>query len=311
MTDTYDEINKAEYIKQITGILKDIWPDITIFGNIPKIPESTPPNLESAYVARKLAFEDIRDSRKNVISIKDSWQHYWFKCCISDKCDFMFISLKSKGIDREEDLKKICRPDSDLFQKLEDNETKQPYINLCINYLLKRYNIRDSRNIWKKSSKKNKIIFIQLLLPRLIASILVGSIIIATSSEILEFPYHKQSTSLLLYSLILLFISYGYFLFECLKITQKTIDQQEAKKRAISVLKIGTIYSLIFSILFSGIGLFQVYNISETIPETFYSSIFFKAGYWLCRVIFYAAFALFIGIIIQLLWEEKTVSEPF
>ncbi|KKH56693.1 hypothetical protein DU74_15410 [Methanosarcina mazei] len=128
MTDIYNEIKEAEYVKRINDILKDIWPNIIIFENLPIIPENAPPTPESAYIARKLAFEDIKDHQeKNTpIPIKDSWQHYWFKCCTSDKCDFIFKFLKSKGIDRENDLKKICSSESELFHALDnDAETKQ------------------------------------------------------------------------------------------------------------------------------------------------------------------------------------------
>ncbi|MCC4766895.1 hypothetical protein FXW07_09780 [Methanosarcina sp. DH1] len=308
MIDIYNRIDEAKYVIQILDILKDVWPNQK---NLHEIPNSAPPNPESAYVARKLAFEDIRDNRENLVPIKDSWQHYWFSCCTSDKCDFVFKLLKSKGVDREDDLKKICSLESDLFHKLDD-ETKQPYIDLCISYLLKRYNISDSREIWKRSPKKTFVVRLQLFLLRLVASILVGYIVIATSSEIWDFANINQPNQplfLLLYSFGFLILSYIYLLFECLKITQGTINSRIACKRAFSVLESGIIYSLAALIIFRLIYFLQMLCTLETVHETFLSHVFDVS--YICRLIFYAMFAFFIGIIIQLLWEEKTVSEPF
>lgn len=304
--DFYMEVDNAKDQYAIEWIVSQIRKEDpnnpTCSFNVNNIPEGIPPTEHYAYLVRKAAFE-LR------LCNQTYWQKYWFRCCISDKCDFIFKSLKSKDIDREDDIKDICSLENALFTKL-DEATQQSYIDFAVSYLLKRYNLLNSWNMWNNSPKKNHAALIQIMLPRLMASILVGSLVIATSNEISDFT--KNNDSLWFYSICLFILSSLYLLYECLKVTQATINYHEALKRIFRVLTIGVIYSVVFSVMLTKIGMFQfnTFNATNAIPETFYLYKYPMMP-WACTVIFYAMFSLFIGIIAQLLWEEKTVSEPF
>jgi hypothetical protein len=106
MTDTYTAIFTAD-LDSIEGIIKHSFSDYLSYYYTDEILAGVPPTPEHAYLARKLAFLDE-------ISLEEmiKWQNYWFRCCISDKCNFIFSILSSKkisgdSVNREEDLVKI------------------------------------------------------------------------------------------------------------------------------------------------------------------------------------------------------------
>ncbi|NMG83445.1 MAG: hypothetical protein GIS02_04480 [Methanosarcinales archaeon] len=247
------------------------------------IPHGVPPNHKYAYGVRKVAFDLDFDN-------KAEWQHYWFKCCISDKCDYIFSILKSKDVDREDDLKKICNRESKLW-KTRGNEEMQGYVDLCIDFFLKRYNWLDASKLWWENPPRKNLNFIKLLFPRLLGAILVGFIPIVTSKEIWEFAVVNQS-NLLKYCAIIFVVSVFYLEYELYKTIRETVVKKWCQLRIIPVLLFGLFYSLLFSYIFTLVGFMG------------------NVGWCWNRVIFYAMFAFLIGILIQLLWEEKTASEP-
>ena len=275
--DFYKSVDDAEDFDAMEGLFEKHG-----FGEC-KIPESVPPNHEYAYAARKVAFD---------LALKNQaeWQHYWFKCCISDKCDYIFSILTSKDVDREDDLKKICNPESKLW-KARGNEEMQGYVDLCIDFFLKRYNWLDASKLWWKSPSRKNLNFTKLLFPRLLGAILVGFIPIITSKEIWEFAGDNQS-NLLTYCAIIFIVSIFYLEYELYKTTRGTIVKKWCQLRIIPVLVFGLSYSLFFSYIFTIVGFME------------------GVGWCWNRVTFYAMFAFLIGILIQLLWEEKTASEP-
>jgi hypothetical protein len=260
-----------------------------------------PQSPEHAYLAKNLAFlNDLSSNKKIDKQIK--WQNYWFRCCISDKCNFIFSILSSKkicgdnGINREEDLVKICNPvESKIRDKLGD-EIMKGYLDAGIDFLLKRYNVCGAWGLYNKYPSKWNINFIKLLLPRMFSAILIGFIPIVTSGDIQKFVSSNSSlffvctiSNLWLYSLFMIILSFAYISFECRKTTRDT--QVASGKRSALVFTFGIVYALIFSVMFAKIGL-----LGEDLHIT--------------DIIFYAIFAFLIGILLQLLWEEKTTTEP-
>ncbi|RLG24768.1 hypothetical protein DRN76_03580 [Methanosarcinales archaeon] len=83
-----------------------------------------------------------------------------------------------------------------------------------------------------------------------------------------------------------------YLEYELYKTIRGTVVKKWCQLRIIPVLLFGLFYSLFFSYILTIVG--------------------FMGDFGWCwnRVIFYAMFAFLIGILIQLLWEEKTASEP-
>lgn len=277
--DFYKSVDEAEDFDAIEGLLN--------FDEC-EIQENAPVNPEYAYAARALAIEIPLEQHK-----KAEWQHYWFRCCISDKCNYIFSILKSKDVDREEDLKKICNCNSELWKARGDDEMRG-YVDVCIDFFLKRYNWTDAYHLYRNNSPIVHINAFKLLFPRLFSAILVGFLPIATSYEIQKFAEGIQS-DILVYPLVISVISglsISYLLFECHKTIRGTAVKKQCSERIAPVLAGGLLFSLFFSCGFTIVG-------------------FLGEGDWcLARVIFYAMFAFLVGILLQLLWEEKTVTEP-
>jgi len=143
MCDIYTEIYKADQ-DSIEAIMEDLDKDYrSNYYYTDKTPMGVPPSPQHAYLARKLAFLNEISSDEQI-----KWQNYWFRCCISDKCNFIFSILSSKkicgddGINREDDLAKICNPaESKIRDKLDDDMMKG-YLDAGIDFFLKRYNVR-------------------------------------------------------------------------------------------------------------------------------------------------------------------------
>jgi hypothetical protein len=281
----YLAIKKAEDIDAIEGIIDEFFDesDPVHDFNINKIPEGAPINPELAYIYRKIAIE-IKSERQLY------WQNYWFRCCISEKCNYIFSILKIRNVDREDDLRKICNPGSKLWKTIGD-KGMEGYLDVCIDFFLRRYNWPDAfRLYWRYSSKKNTNL-IKLFFPRMLSAILVGFLPILTSQDLRDFAEMNQS-NLFKYSIAIVVLSVLYLLFECHITTQRTLVKKLCKQRIFPVLAVSLSSSLIFSYVFMKVGLLGT-------------------GEWCwSKMIFYAMFALFIGILVQLIWEEKTVTEP-
>jgi len=265
-----------------------------IRNNYPKfnpsdIPKEAPENPLHAYIIRRIALYIDDEKLEN----QGDWQNYWFRCCISEKCDYIFSILKLRHVNREEDLLKICNPESKLWKKAGDERIKIN-IDLCIDFFLKRYNLMKAFSLcWNYPSSKIHLNWIELFFPRMIAGIFVGFLPIITSNDLMNFIDGNQSNLKLYAFFAFMFIlTVIYFLYECYKITQKTLDIEKIFMRISPVLMVSSIEAFLISIIFAYVGLFG------------------DKGWVLSKIIFYAMFALFIGILAQLLWEEKTATEP-
>ena len=289
MDDFYRRADNAQDIDAIEGLMEEF---CNSNFDINKIPDVAPVNEKFAYLARKLALEINSD--KEIY-----WQNYWFRCCISSKCNYIFKILESRGVDREKELIQICDPQNSLSMFLTDKNVRQSYFDLGIDFLLRRYNLFGALKLCLRSPHKYRNLP-KLILPRMLSAILVGFVATATSSEIWEFAVTKQSY-LVFYCIPLLLLCSLYLLYECCKTTQDPLFSSKLLKilprKIFPVFMIGIIFSIICSNIFTKIGLFT----TESIPETAISCT--------SRTIFYSVLAFFIGILIQLLWEEKTMTE--
>jgi len=289
--DKYQIIDRANNIAYIDDLCKEYCKnnnDSSLCDfKIDKIPKTIPQDIYSAYLARKLALDGLDDSNfKN----QYRWQTYWFKCCISEKCNFIFSYLHQKNVDREDDLEKICNHDSQLWKKLGDERMKR-YLDTCIDFFLIRYDLPGAFCLYRKYPDKININLVKLFYPRLFSAILLGFFLIAISGNTITFAELNQS-KLFVSSVLLIVASVVYFTYECYSRIRGTIVNKGYKSRIFFVLLFGGIYSIILSIVFNMGGFLGNEELN------------------FAKVIFYAMLALFIGILIQLLWEEKTVTEP-
>lgn len=291
MTDICDKIKAAKHSENIKNEKANFNPNI--------IPNHIPKNKDEACIARKMAFdiEDIGRERQL------EWQNYWFRCCISEKCNNIFSLLRSKDVDREEDILKICDNGSKLWDALDDDRRKRR-LDLSIDFFLRRYNLFGAWKLYKRYPPNiniyiNVIIntnLIKFALPRMFSTILIGFLPIITSSEIRDFaeiiPLKPILYCILIFIIIIILGPFSYFLLECNKTTRGTLVNKSCNSRGFSILLFSLAYSFSFSYIFTIIGLLGSQEINPF------------------RITFYAIVALLIGILIQLLWEDKTASEP-
>ncbi len=254
-----------------------------------KKPLSHPPeNIEQALSARRLAVEiNYKDDEKYY---QAQWQRYWLSCCLSSKCDYIFAVLKECDIDRERDIMKLWK-DGILWGYLGSDFGKNYYNDICMRFLLRRYNWYGAFQLWWKYNRSS-FSGINLLLPRLIGTIILGFAFLITSDKILEFPLKLMVDYPFKYWLLFglsLFVSWIYLLIECRNTTGKFFITRPS---------LIFIWGLIIS-LFLSFGIFQLF------AQIFSSGV---VG-WEGKLLF-SSLSLFIGIFIQVFWEEKTITEP-
>lgn len=257
--------------------------------NVNNIPNSAPSNPDIAYVAKQLAFRDILSKDKQAY-----WQDYWYKCCVSNKCDYIFSVLRDKNVDREDDLKKICEimydPKNPVWEKAGNG--RREYISTAINFFLGRYYWFNAYALWNKYDSGINLNFIKIfLLPRLLGAISLGVVFLASASEIQEYVEIHQSSILIQAGLVIILIIL-YIIFEFYNKVRQTIVIKRSRIKSIGIVfLIGIFYSICFSLYFSSIGVIGDYN-------------------WCWKAkIFFAAFVFFIGILLQILWEDKTIPD--
>lgn len=277
----YDKVDKAERFEQIRNIEPNFYPS--------SIPEEVPENPKKAYIIQRIALY-LNDE---TFKYQAQWENYWFRCCISEKCDYIFLILKSRNINREDDLLKICNPESKLWKEVGDVRIKIN-VDLCIDFFLRRYNWIGAAGLcWNYPTSKVHSNWIKLFFPRMLAGVLVGFLPIVASQDLRNFTENTPLNLKICIGVIVFFGIILYFLFECNKTTQKTLGIKKLSLRVFSVFTVSSIAAIFISTIFSYVGLLGTGDWNLSI-----------------KVIFYAMIALFIGILVQLLWEEKTATEP-
>jgi len=273
-------------------------------------PESAPPSSECAFLARQKALAIHWDSRDK----QAKWQNYWLSCCRSSKCDYFFAVLLQHGVDREQDILAILSDPS--FTEQVDPGGLAHYLRLHISYLLRRYSWCRARQLWWAHRSQVPLFgLVNLLLPRLFGSILLGMVLLLSSQEVWELPTRLAHTTPALYILLptMLLASALYLLSEHSKHTEyrHTWRQwRELLSRPGLVLLIGLVESLAISTIVVllvmpalGVGPGPLENPIDATPFAM------SPGFWVTWASFAIA-ALFIGIFLQIFWEKETAAEP-
>lgn len=288
------EMNRLQEIKKKIDkkTVGDIDGSEGVFGINYKKPLTTPPdNSGQAIVARHLALTAKFNSNDKYLQAE--WQRYWLSCCISQRCDYIFAELREIRIDREEDLMNLLEKGI-LWEHLGSEHGKSYYMDMCIRFLLRRYAWWKACRLWWNHTRKS-MVWINLLLPRLFGSIIIGLLVLATAENLWRFPLKMYTENIGLYwSLfgITLLFSLGYLIVECRNTTGE-IPRCVIFGRSFLIFVIGFIYGLLLSYFLEFLG---PYIVDEEVS---------------CQTtLLFASLALLIGIFIQIFWEEKTITEP-
>ena len=285
--------------------------------------------IETKYYLKELAVINKCELKKsNELALYD-----WLKICMNlqnnPNYDFYF---EKNSLDKEEEIKQILFENNgkgDLRDIFKDNgqicHEWQIRLRTIAFWFLRRYNWFETRKILKQSNKCKPDMII-LIFPRLFGAILIGFLLIVSSDNIIKFAEPTQFNLWWYIGNGVIFLAPSLYLFhECRK-TMGNAALEKCSQEAVHNLKniwgrsknkylihkMGTILSVLQTIRFRIIPVL----IFGLLYSGTLSVILTKAGLlgsteWnLQRILFYALFAFLIGVFIQLIWEEKTVTEP-
>lgn len=238
---------------------------------------------------------------------KAQWQRYWLRCCLSDRCDYYFSVLKECGIDRETDVRYIVDEslkEGGLLEKhIGSDDGVKFYKKTIADWYLRRYNGKEAKRMLSDGS------FgcwdqIKLCYPRLLVAIIVGMLAVVTGEDVWNLPHKISFFCVIFVSSGFVTASLLYLTYECYNVIS---DFRRAWIRALKVTGIGFLFSLFFSSVVCALVGYNSITYTNFTLETYYN---FSEYPFLRNILFFASAALFIGIFIQVFWEEKTITEP-
>lgn len=272
-----------------------------------KIPTAPPSSPEAAFAMRRLAFSEQGLDKE----IRAWWQNYWLSCCLSSKCDYIFAILAKYDVDREEDILSLLGKKFLLTSYIPD-KGQEYYYNRCISFLLRRYSLRRAWRLWHIHKSPQGLI--SLFLPRMFGTTILGVLSIASATETSTLPMRIwQSHPYWWYGLLVACVLCPFLVlcYETRKVTESGSEQtgcvaslkyfmQSTARRASLIYFIGLAMSFAISAI-------PVWIIPPPLGSTPITPLWEN---WAINWVFFAVWALFIGIFLQSFWEEKTIAEP-
>ena len=201
-----------------------------------------------------------------------------------------------------------------------ENESKvklKEYATRVVNdFYLPRYKVFSS--VWR-FNKFNKMLLMNLFIPRLLAAITIGFLPLLLTGEIYQWfvvvlMQDISWTKWLLFWLSILFCE-GIVSLYLLAEIKNYLGFYDIKRFAY-VLLVGNLFSYcisIFGTIFMGkfFIIDQISNNGISNQELFYfMGEFFSMGFPISLIILQASFSLLLGIIIQAVWEDKPITQP-
>lgn len=236
----------------------------------------------------------------------------WLKVCVNPQndpnIDFYF---KKENLAKEDEVKKILFEQGKLRDMFKENEW-QIRLRKIRTWFLKRYDWGTAKKLHCNLTDKSKFEFLDVVFMRLQCATLVGFIPLLFESKTWTLPLKFKwleigSISLILFLLTLLYLSY-----DCSKAGggERGIS---TFRRALIVLFVGVLPSLFYSFIFCGILSYYFIDFGEAVYNDFdllSLGSYLQWGFSLKTITFFASVAFSIGILVQIIWEEKAVTEP-
>ncbi|RSK26553.1 hypothetical protein EJF36_06590 [Bacillus sp. HMF5848] len=203
----------------------------------------------------------------------------------------------------------------DIFYKNELHAIKQYTRKVIHSFNLPRYDLLGScmKNFRFGIFNISLTQLINSVAPRLIAALIIGLVPFVLTGEIYEwyaqqYLIQKNSTfPIIALSIIFLFITFLYLRTEIRNIIG--YDNNKVFKRLLYIFSLGVIYSTILTFLTAP---FETYYIEKEIsslglqPFTFANFRFYSAELELFRI----SAALLFAVILQMVWEDKPITQP-
>ncbi|MEO0091871.1 MAG: hypothetical protein ABIK61_04080 [candidate division WOR-3 bacterium] len=326
----YEQVEQISHIDVFINFTKSLTkPDGSKLWESLIPPTEIPPlNPEQMILAKCLAMKIPALARDDFNEgIKASWQKFWLKCCLNEKCDYGFTMLRNikPPIDREKEILELARRDRIIWKYVDIdnlNVRKTPgrklYFEICLKFLLKRSSFGKALRLvgWDKKTffclllhqafrkLKDNYFFPDLILNFIPIRIIFGLLItnyFAISVRWLWALISKAIENNLIYTLtmfIFAVLSWLYLSFvECFPEIER--NAKEAIKRGGIVLILNYLLSLF-------IAWVLVYFVVLSSAREFITP-----GYGCKPIILYSQIVVFISLFIQHFWQEKTITEPY
>ncbi|MEN8907558.1 MAG: hypothetical protein ABF289_16525 [Clostridiales bacterium] len=154
-----------------------------------------------------------------------------------------------------------------------------------------------------------------LLIPRLAGAIIIGYIPLIWTYEIMEFAVKINYILVSIIIIIALFISFIYVYIEVTNSLEFNISKKVALKRTIKIVNIGVFQSMIIGFLlmnfFSIIFKKAIEKLENTnVGMMVYKIFIFEGAFYSKVFILYVPMALVLGLLLQILWEDKQITYP-
>lgn len=260
-----------------------------------------------------LLCEDLDDNDK-----EDAF-YDWLKICINPKEDASYdFYFEREGLDHEEQVKEILFADQGILRGVFKRSDWQIRLRKIKTWFLKRYDWMTAARIWRnlKNNRRQQIIgFVDLLLPRLLSAILIGFFPLMGGVEMWLIPLRLSWVDIIIISAIALLIVFLYFAYECFKIADRIKAGTTLLGRALIVFLHGLLWSLISSAMLYYMFFHHFIGLENAVPDGLGCMQYINLGYFFVAfhgkvIVFFAVFALLMGVFIQVIWEEKTITEP-
>lgn len=256
------------------------------------------PYIQTKYYLKELFLND-KISEETKKQAEEEVFYDWLKICINPQndpnIDFYF---KKENFSKEEQVKKILFDDKDRLREIFKKNEWQIRLRKIRTWFLKRYNWNIAIKLHQNLRNKGMFEIFDLILLRLLCGILLGFIPLFSLPNIWTLPIVLN----LFYLIPLAGFVLIYFSYECSKTVGGDKDTLSIFfNRALPVF----CYSILLSFFFSYI----LYSILSNHFIDF-KSVICREIYPLKIIPFFAIVALYIGILIQIVWEDKTITEP-
>jgi hypothetical protein len=245
-----------------------------------------------------ISYLDAKFHQKNIalnsdkipIEEKNDAFYDWLNVCINSKndpnIDFYFEKQKPP-LSKEDEIKNILFKNGEL-RDIFKNDEWQIRLKKIKTWFLKRYDLTTSKKIHRNLINRQRFEWVDFFFLRLICAILVGFIPFIFNPEIWDM--HINSLHLIL-SIVLISLIFLYFVYECSKVIDNEKSIIDICARVIPIFFYGLLASFLFSFVF-----YRVFSEDSAFPIII--------GFFL------AIIAYFIGVLVQVIWEENTVAEP-
>lgn len=290
--DVFIEETIAKFDIDDRQIFEDLYDSIEYMNNLPVLKEKYFDSyLDAKYHLMIIVLNSIKNDTIHEDDISNAL-YDWLKVCINSKhgskIDFYF-KMHNPPLFKENEIKTILFENGELREMFKDDDWQIRLKKIKL-WFLKRYDFKTSLKIYINLTNRRKSELIDFLNLRLISAILVGFLPLVFKPDIWEMKIDWYDYAL---AIILIPLIIGYFMYDC----SKVIDSGK-----------NNILERVLPIFFYGLFI-------SIISSVFIYFVFFSGDPALSiemdkRLAFLAIIAYFIGIIVQIIWQESTVVEP-